>query len=800
MATTTISFYKAGDRDEKGRPKACQSVSIKAEGGYVVAPGSTHPNGKAYELLNDVEPLLIDDASGLLASLKRKAKKVAKDNEWGLTPTPQAEKDPESMQEYVKLLPKLEELVGDGLTRAGNELFGPHPLHGSETGKNFHVNTEKQVFYCFRCQAGGGVLSWLAVKHGLIDCKDAGKLPKRIYPELFEKIKEVYHISPPVDEKERLYSTFIETDNKIVEEVMDLSTNMPRFVIYDILTDKYEYQSSFTSGADEIYPLPMEEGESRSLGVAGGAMEYNNLGELRKEMLEWALAEFDPVNNKELFELVVNLALTSWLTEWQEGFGEKFLPLIQAVGPSETGKKRFLTVMRFLYYRSVYTLKTTKIPSLFRLMEKWKGTLILDEADLDDTSLSAEFVQFINSRADGVPITRYSSEDDVNKWFYSFGYTVLAMRKTFMDDGAQSRCLKYVSEGTNTPADYNLIPPKDWVKKGEELRQKLMLFRLRSLRRPHKFPTQLIIEGITSFRVREAVLMLYALEDTDPTITADIPRILRVLQTQTIEERSGSIEGLILNTVYGYMTDDDAEVKPRGPEWLVQKSHIGKDANGKEREYSEQLNLGLIAKALGDSMSASEIARYWRGLGQNILSQLKAGGRRIRGVLLVKNPKRLQKEFRKYVVDAEDLSKMFESIKQSSLEGLNDGMGQLAEVKLDLIPPVAEPIIQPIIQPDIQTHKLYFEDPPSRVEPPPPPPMTPPPPTLPPTPPPMEPNNGPLVVLRISEDVPASGYKMKDVVGVPKDVANELLKQGKAKLVDIGSPPAKDNQDNSKYM
>jgi len=674
--TTTFSFYRAGDKDDRGRPKAYQSVTIKAEGGYVVGPGSTHPNGKTYELITDREPTLMEDAPEFLAKLKARAKKVATDNEWALG-MPKADKDPETFAEYVKLLPKLEELVGDGLTRSGDELSGPHPIHGSETGKNFHVNLGRQVWYCFRCQGGGGVLSWLAVKHGLIDCDKASKLPRRIYPELFEKIKEIYHISPPIKEEEKKYSTYLETDNKIVEEVMDPATSSPRFVVYDMLADKYEYQSSFMSGSDEIYPLPMEEGEARSLGIAGGVMEYGSLADLRKEMLDWALKEFDPVTNRELFELVVNLALTSWLTEWQEGFGEKFLPLIQAVGPSETGKKRFLTVMRYLYYRSVYTLKTTKVPSLFRLMEKWRGTLILDEADLDDSTLSAEFVQFINSRADGVPITRYSSEDDVNRWFYSFGYTILAMRKTFVDDGAQSRCLKYVSEGTNTPSDYNLIPPKEWVQKGEELRQKLMMFRLRALSRPHKFPTQLIIEGITSFRVREAVLMLYALEETDPTITADIPRILRVLQKQTIEERSGSIEGLILNTVYGQLTDDDTGVRKRGVDWLIEKSHIsvvskGEGEKGVEKEWFEQLTLSYVAKSLGDCMSASEIARYWRGLGQNILSQLKIAGRRIRGVMLVKDPKRLQKEFRKYVVDAEDISSKFEDVKQVSLEEIGE--------------------------------------------------------------------------------------------------------------------------------
>jgi hypothetical protein len=311
---------------------------------------------------------------------------------------------------------------------------------------------------------------------------------------------------------------------------------------------------------------------------------------------------------------------------------------------------------------------------------------VLDEADLDDSTLSAEFVQFINSRADGVPITRYDSENNTNKFFYSFGYTILAMRKPFTDDGAQSRCCKYISEGTNTPADYNLIPPKEWVQKGEELRQKLMLFRLRNLARPHKFPTQLTIEGVTSFRVREGALMLYALADQDAEITTYVPKILAILQRQSIEERAGSAEGLILNIVYGWLTDEDISTDKKPTGWLVMKKRISQKSEDAEKsEWTEYLTLGMIAKTLNESMSASEVARYWRGLGQDTLSNLRIGkGRRIRGVLIIKNPMRLQKEFRKYVVDTEEVTGIFETITQSSLEELE---GREEPLKKDKTPP-----------------------------------------------------------------------------------------------------------------
>lgn len=656
IETTGIAFYRAGEKDDKGRPKAYQSVSIKAEGGYVVAPGSTHPSGAVYQIVNDVEPLHIDDAPEFISKLKRQAKKIAKENEWSLEPNPRVEKDPESTWEYVKLLPKLEELVGDGLTRAGGELFGPHPLHGSATGKNFHVNIDRQVWYCFRCQSGGGVLSWLAVKHGMLDCSEASKIPKKLFPDIYKRIQEEYGISPPVSEEDKVFKESMITGTKIIEEIWNPEMQSPRFVVYDTVANTYEYQQTVTEGEQEIYPVPFEPGEERSVCLPQGVMEYGDITTLRKEMLEWALKQYDPVSNGALFEHIVNLSLTSWITEWQEGFVEKFLPIIQAVGPSETGKKRLLTVARFLFYRSVYALKTTKIPSLFRLLAKWRGTLVLDEADLDDSTLSAEFVQYVNSRADGVPVTRFNSEEDANKWFYSFGFTILAMRKPFADDGAQSRCIKFQTEGTNKPADIDLIPPLEWAKQGEELRQKLMMFRLRHLIKPRVFPTQVSAEGVNSFRPREGALMINALGEEDPGLKRDLDANIRLQDKRMVEERATSMEGLILNTVYGWINDDDVEPIRHKTGWYLIKS--GRSAKSDE-EWEAPLCLKTLVGAFNDSVSAAEIARYWRGLGQQTLDQHRIQGKRYRGILLISNLPRVQKEFRKYVVEAEDVLNRF---------------------------------------------------------------------------------------------------------------------------------------------
>ena len=60
-----------------------------------------------------------------------------------------------------------------GLTKSGHELQGKHPFHGCKTGINFSVDTQEDIWHCYRCNSGGDALSLLAVKEGILSCIEA---------------------------------------------------------------------------------------------------------------------------------------------------------------------------------------------------------------------------------------------------------------------------------------------------------------------------------------------------------------------------------------------------------------------------------------------------------------------------------------------------------------------------------------------------------------------------------------------------------------------------------------------------
>jgi hypothetical protein len=154
---------------------------IKAQGGMVVGPGSIHPESKQpYVLLHD-RPIAQITPEQLLEALKPFL--IEKDKEDKIEIARNIEKSQANIDLSILSVVPLSQLQ-----RQGDEYFGAHPVHGSETGRNFWVNPQKNVWHCFRHGTGGGPLLWLAVEEGIIRCEDAG--PGALRGEIFRKVLE----------------------------------------------------------------------------------------------------------------------------------------------------------------------------------------------------------------------------------------------------------------------------------------------------------------------------------------------------------------------------------------------------------------------------------------------------------------------------------------------------------------------------------------------------------------------------------------------------------------------------------
>lgn len=190
---------------------------VQSKGTQVVGDGSIHPNGNKYEV---VAPMMIATISEeqLMAAVRpfmHESQQSDENADW-------------EKQKYGKSgidMINVKEVWGTlGLKAHGDEYYGAHPIHGSESGMNFWLNPSKNLWHCFRCSAGGGALSAIAVKEGIINCSEAqkGTLRGAIAVQALKAAKERYglreiqqyqEIEEKTEKEEKLMLWEYELDN-----------------------------------------------------------------------------------------------------------------------------------------------------------------------------------------------------------------------------------------------------------------------------------------------------------------------------------------------------------------------------------------------------------------------------------------------------------------------------------------------------------------------------------------------------------------------------------------------------------
>ena len=111
---------------------------------YCVGPGCIHPNGNSY-VPDDYDMVRFDNfktdiISKFKSNFDKKLEECIPKSAHFLT---------NKLTEQLGL--RIEEIgypVGK-VTKNGDEIQGSHPIHGSTTGKNYSINTRKNLFYCF---------------------------------------------------------------------------------------------------------------------------------------------------------------------------------------------------------------------------------------------------------------------------------------------------------------------------------------------------------------------------------------------------------------------------------------------------------------------------------------------------------------------------------------------------------------------------------------------------------------------------------------------------------------------------
>jgi hypothetical protein len=187
------------------------------------------------------------------------------------------------------------------------------------------------------------------------------------------------------------------------------------------------------------------------------------------------------VDVSPLFEKIAcYYVLLTWI---YDDFNE--LPYLRLRGEPGSGKTRFMLTVGSLCYKPIFASGASTVSPLFRILDSFRGTLVIDEGDFRLSDEQAEIVKILNNgNAKGFPVLR--SEATANRGEFNprayevYGPKLIATRGFFKDRALESRCLTEETGGRPLRDDIPISLPQSFKDEAQSLRNKLLLYRFRN--------------------------------------------------------------------------------------------------------------------------------------------------------------------------------------------------------------------------------------------------------------------------------------------------------------------------------
>lgn len=204
--------------------------------------------------------------------------------------------------------------------------------------------------------------------------------------------------------------------------------------------------------------------------------------------------------------------LLSWV---YDAFNE--LPYLRFRGDFGTGKTRALTVIGSLCYKPFFASGASTVSPIFHILDRFRGTLVLDEADFRFSDEKSEIVKILNNgNTAGFPVLRNSMNEKREfdpRAFHVYGPKLVAMRQSFDDEALESRCL---SEEMGQRALREGIPinlPDTQRSEADLLRNRLLAYRFRYRDQVAIDPS--LVDPGASARINQLLVPLLSIMDGD---------------------------------------------------------------------------------------------------------------------------------------------------------------------------------------------------------------------------------------------------------------------------------------------
>lgn len=384
------------------------------------------------------------------------------------------------------------------------------------------------------------------------------------------------------------------------------------FVVYEVLGEKINVEDKIK--LDNVLCLPPKDDlvKNGTVLLPTYPKEYGSVKELTALINKFIYRYLDI--SASYRRIATYYVLLSWVYDCFEA-----IPYLRPLGDYGTGKTRFQKVVGSICYKPMFAGGATTPSPIFRIIDLYHGTLVIDEADFRFSDSHAEVIKILNcGYTKGIPVLRTEGEKERVPTAYNvYCPKIIATRKRFKDPALESRCLTEIMQGNPRP-DIPLHLPKEFYKETLFIRNLLLMFRFKHYGQI-KLKPELAVENIEP-RINEVLLPLLSIVEEEEVLK-EIQDFARQYAEQLRISRGEELPAEILRMMAEMVENgevllhkkiaekvNEGRNKERG-EYLISPSKIGR-INSSHFNFKTRQVKG-VTEILWDAEKAEKLCRHY---------------------------------------------------------------------------------------------------------------------------------------------------------------------------------------------
>jgi hypothetical protein len=377
-------------------------------------------------------------------------------------------------------------------------------------------------------------------------------------------------MQPQADDHTRRVVSAELSDGRLVEMLFDAANERTSFAVFDgkevTLADTVQ-----TPSGQRLAPYRPENAilRHRVALFPSEPLDYDTTADLVAAIRTYIHTYVDLSERFEI--LAAYYVLFSWL---YDRFNE--LPYLRMQGEYGTGKTRFLLVVGSICRTPIFAGGASTTAPLFHMLDRFGGTLIIDEADFRLSDEKAQIAKILNNgNLRGFPVLRTESlngREFSPRAYQVFGPKLIAMRTEFEDKALESRFITERSDRRSLRKDIPLNMPAGQETDALVLRNQLLTYRFRNFHAAGQ------VEGEAGNgldpRTNQIFAPLLSIIE-DETGRQALRAVAAERQQQIDDDRGQSVEAGVLSVVAYLSSGEKSAIPVSEIATLYSRAHTG---------------------------------------------------------------------------------------------------------------------------------------------------------------------------------------------------------------------------------